>query len=374
MGTPIDIKFRVDQSPRVAPGPRDGSRRVALVAGASGGVGHRLAQHLSASQAWDVIGIARRPLAEPKGYTTIAVDLTNAQACASALVGLEHVTDIMYCARFTHTAFVRESADTNGTMFRNLVEAIEPVAPGLAHVHVMQGSKYYGMDLGPYKTPAKETDPRILLDLYYYQQEDFIRDQSRGKSWTWSASIPHAVCDYAPGFPRSLPMVIAVYAAICKELGLPLCFPGPQGNYTSLFQCTDATLLANAAAWMATEPRCAGERFNVTNGDYFRWCNLWPSFAKFFGMDVGPVRTIRLVDVMADKGPLWERIVTRHGLLATPYERAALWSYGDFIFSPQYDVMSETRKLREFGFMETLDTERMFLRMFDFLRAERVIP
>jgi hypothetical protein len=259
-------------------------------------------------------------------------------------------------------------------MFRNLVEAIEPIACGLKHVHAMQGSKYYGMDLGPYKTPAKETDPRIILDLYYYQQEDFIRELSHGKPWGWSSSIPHAVCDYAAEFPRSLPMVIAVYAAISKELGLPLCFPGPQDNFTSLFQCTDATLLTNAVAWMATEPRCAGERFNVTNGEYFRWCNLWPSFAKFFGMEMGPVRTIRLGEIMVDKAPVWNRIVATHGLRPTPFEKAALWSYGDFIFSPEYDVMSETRKLREFGFMETMDTEDMFLAIFAYLRRERIIP
>lgn len=358
---------------RPAPAPREG-RRVVLIAGASGGVGRRVAEHLAASEGWDVIGIARRPIEAPKGFRTLAVDLVDAQACRRALAGLTDVTDVIYCARYTHTAFVRESAETNGAMFCNLVETMDAVSPALRHVHAMQGSKYYGMDLGPYKTPARETDPRILLDLYYYRQEDFVRERCRGRNWTWTSSIPHAVCDYGTGLPRSLPLVIAVYAAISKELGLPLCFPGPQRNYTSLFQCTDATLLANAVAWMALEPRCAGERFNVTNGEYFRWCNLWPAFAKYFGMDVGPVRTIRLGDVMIDKAPAWERIVAKHGLRPTPFEKAALWSYGDFVFSPEYDVMSETRKLREFGFMETMDTEMMFLGIFDHLRRERIIP
>lgn len=31
-------------------------------------------------------------------------------------------------------------------------------------VHLVQGSKYYGSELGPHKTPAKESDPRILAN------------------------------------------------------------------------------------------------------------------------------------------------------------------------------------------------------------------
>jgi hypothetical protein len=36
---------------------------------------------------------------------------------------------------------------------------------------------------------------------------------------------PEAVCGYAVGNPMNLLMVISVYAAISKELGLPLRFP-----------------------------------------------------------------------------------------------------------------------------------------------------
>lgn len=359
---------------RPAVGPQEGARRVVLVAGVSGSVGRRVAEHLAASPGWEVIGAARRPPESPKGYRCVAVDFTDPESCRAALSPLTHVTDVIYCARYTHTTFVRESADINGAMFRNLMSAVLPRAAGLRHVHLMEGTKYYGSDLGPFKTPAKETDPRILSDLYYYQQEDFIIEASRGAAWTWSTSLPHGVCDYAPGFPRSMPMLIAVYAAISKELGLPLCFPGTPGNYDALYQCTDTTLLTNAVAWMALNPRCAGQRFNVTNGDHIRWKNVWPAFAKFFDMEPGPVRTIRLAEVMADKAKVWDRIVTRHGLLPTPFEQAALWSYGDFIFTPDYDMMSETRKLREYGFMETMDTEAMFLGIFAYLRKIRFIP
>lgn len=129
-------------------------------------------------------------------------------------------------------------------------------------------------------------------------------------------------------------MVIAVYAAICKEEGEPLCFPGTAGNHRALYQCTDALLLAKAIAWMSTQPDCGNHAFNVINGDYTRWMNLWPVFADYFGMDVGPVHTQRLGETMASKKPVWERIVARHGLRGPSFEQAVLWPYADFVFHP----------------------------------------
>jgi len=41
-------------------------------------------------------------------------------------------------------------------------------------------------------------------------------------------------------------MVIAVYASISRELGLPLRFPGTPNAYTALYQVTSADILARA--------------------------------------------------------------------------------------------------------------------------------
>ena len=258
-------------------------------------------------------------------------------------------------------------------MRRTRRDAIEPVAPGLAHVHFVQGSKVYGSDLGPYKTPARESDPRVGEYNWYYAQEDLIVERSRGRRWSWSASRPHGVCDRAP-VPRSLAMVIAIYAAISKELGQPLHFPGTAGSFHALYQCVDATLLAKAIAWISTAPACANQAFNVTNGDLIRWANLWPGFAGFFGMEAGPVKTVRLSEVMADKAPVWERIVNKYRLKPTPYEKTAAWPYGDFNFGRDYDIMSGTLKLRQTGFRDSIDTSRMLLEHLGHFRQQRIIP
>jgi hypothetical protein len=169
-------------------------------------------------------------------------------------------------------------------------------------------------------------------------------------------------------------LLIATYAAIARELGEPLYFPGAPGNYHAVYQCTDARLLARAIVWMATEPRCANQAFNVTNGDFFRWENVWPVFARYFELEPGPIRTVKLTDVMPAHAEVWRNIVEKHHLADTPYERMALWHYGDFIFGPDWDIMSSTTKLRQFGFYEFADSEKMFLAYFEDFRRRGIIP
>ena len=350
------------------------TRHCALIPGVTGVVGRGLARYLSAQKDWEVIGLARRRPHEHTNYPVLAVDLADAAACRALHGEFGNVTHVLYCARAHHTAAVKEPIDLNVAMLRNVIDAVEVAAHGFTHVHLVQGSKYYGSDLGPYKTPARESDPRISDNNWYYAQEDFINERSRGKAWHWSASRPHAICDGDPGIARSIPKVIAVYAAIAKELGQPLYFPGSAANFHALYQCVDATLLAQAIQWMSTAPACANQAFNVTNGDFIRWENLWPQFADFFGMPVGPVKTVRLAEAMADKSPVWERLVTECRLIPTPYAQTALWSYGDFVFTPGYDIMSDTLKLRQSGFTGCLDTGKMFIDLFRHYREARVIP
>jgi hypothetical protein len=185
---------------------------------------------------------------------------------------------------------------------------------------------------------------------------------------------PHAVCGFSTGGPMNLTLAIAVYASISKALGLPLSFPGKPGAYTALYQCTDAALLAKAIEWMATEPKCANQAFNITNGDLIRWQHVWPKLADFFEMDPAPQRYISLTRVMADKGPVWDRIVTEHGLKAHRYEEIVAWGYPESVFNSDYDIVSNTGKARRFGFQDSVDTEEMFLRMFAEFRSNRVIP
>jgi nucleoside-diphosphate-sugar epimerase len=346
--------------------------KTALVAGATGVVGRRLVQRLLARGNWRVIGASRRAPDRDPGCEMIAVDLADRNSCAEALGGLRDVTHIFYAGRHDHQVTAPEPIDINFNMLRNLVEILEP-SNRLEHVHLLQGMKVYGSTLGPFKTPAKESDPRILADNFYYHQEDFVAHRQRGKAWTWTASRPQGVCDSDPSIARSMAKVIAVFATISRELGIPLRFPGNPDNYTAIYQVTDAAQLAEAIIWMSTEPRCANQAFNVTNGDYIRWVDLWPVFAEYFRMALSAPRRLRLAEVMPERAATWERMVALHGLKSPPYDRLAIWSYGDFIFGGGYDQMSDLTKLRSHGFHELIDTETMFLRIFDRFCEEGLI-
>jgi nucleoside-diphosphate-sugar epimerase len=349
------------------------SRKVAVVAGASGVVGRGMAELLAGDPEWDVVALARKPVDIP-GTRFVAVDLTDADQCRERLSTLRDATHVFYAARFDHRAGTPEPIETNAAMLRHLVDAIEPVATGLRHIHLVHGTKWYGSTLGPFPTPAREDDPRSLGSNFYYAQQDFIAQRQKGRAWTWSASRPHGICHAVPDSPRSLVLVVAVYALICRELGLPLCFPGTPENYDAIYQCTSSDHLAHAMRFMAMEPACANEAFNATNGDYIRWSQIWPLFADYFGMKTGPVRTVRLAEVMADKGPVWDGIAARHGLASPPYERLVLWGYGDFVFTPGWDMMSDTTKLRMSGFGRAVRTSDEFVRLFEHLRAAKVLP
>lgn len=348
-------------------------KKTALVAGATGVVGRNILKHLSSQDDWDVIAISRRSPGIEGEYQHISADLLNRQDCWDSFGSLHRLTHIFYAAYIEHPS-LHAMVAPNLTMLVNLLDALEPVAVNLRHINLMQGSKWYGNHLGSYKTPAKESDPRHMPPNFYFDQQSFIEDRQKGKKWTWSSVRPHGVCGYAIGNPMNLVMVVAVYASITKALGLPLRHPGSRANAHALYQVTDSGLLARACSWMATEDRCGNEAFNITNGDIFRWEDMWPVFADYFDLDMGQPQKIKLTQMMADKGSLWDELVDKHGLQKIPYEELVGWEYGDFVFTPEFDVISSMTKARQYGFTEVIDSEEMFIRQFDELRADKIIP
>ncbi len=346
------------------------ARRVALVAGASGLIGRRVAQRLLGLGGWEVIGLARRTGAE-SAVRWLAADLTDAGDCRRRLAGLR-VTHLFYAARYDHPEGAPESAEINAAMLGNVVDAVATGA--LEHVHAVHGSKYYGHQLGPIELPAREDGPRAPGSNFYFAQEDFLRARSRAEGWSYTLTRPHTFCDPAIDMPRSVGLLVAVYAAVQRELGLPLDFPGSEAAYRACTQFTDIGLLARAIVWMATEPRCANQAFNVVNGDYPRWSALWPEFARVFGLEAGRARPIDLAQYMADKSAVWRRIVTRRALRDTELAKLVLWPYGNYVFKPEWDIMSSAQKVRSYGFHEAVDTRAMFAQHFEHYSAEKIVP
>lgn len=347
--------------------------KTAVVVGARGVIGANLIKHLETLGGWEVIGLSRRGGVDSGLVRHIVVDLLDREATMARLSGLAEVTHVFYAAYQDRPTWA-ELVSPNLGMLTNVVDALEPVASGLEHISLMQGYKVYGAHLGPFATPAREDDPPHMPPEFNVDQQHFLEERQVGSSWTWSALRPSVVAGVGLGNPMNLAMVIAVYASISKELGIPLRFPGSPGAYTSLIEMTDADLLAKATVWAATEEQVANQAYNITNGDMFRWSSMWPKLAAFFDLDTAPPLPMRLTDVMADKADLWDDMVRSHGLVPTPYSDVSSWPFGDFVFAWDYDVIADTSKSRRAGFHDYVDTESMFLQIFQDMRDQRLIP
>ncbi|MFM0206737.1 SDR family oxidoreductase [Paraburkholderia sediminicola] len=349
------------------------AKKVALVVGAQGVIGPNLVDYLSTFDDWAVIGLSRRGGEAKERLQYIAVDLLDPTEAQSKLRALNHVTHVFYAAYQDRPTWA-ELVPPNLAMLINVLDAIEPVAAGLQHVSLMQGYKVYGGHLGPFKTPAREDDAHFMPPEFMFDQQTFLEARQKGKRWSWSAIRPSVVGGFALGNPMNLAVAIAVYASMSKELGLPLRFPGKPGAYDKLLEMTDAGLLAHATVWAATEPLAANQAFNINNGDLFRWNDMWPKIARYFELDVAPPLPMSLDTIMADKASLWEAMAARHGLRHVPYRNVSSWRFADFVFSWDYDMFGDGSKARRFGFHDFVDTEAMFIGIFDDLRRRKLIP
>ncbi|MFF2533406.1 SDR family oxidoreductase [Brevibacillus sp. NPDC058079] len=347
--------------------------KTALVVGANGVIGRNLIDYLMTLPEWNIIGVSRRGGEDSHKLRYVAVDLLNEKETHEKLGNLTEVTHIFYAAYQDRPTWA-ELVTPNLSMLVNVVNAIETAAPNLQHVSLMQGYKVYGAHLGPFKTPARETDANHMPPEFNIDQQQFLERRQPGSSWTWSALRPSVVCGFALGNPMNLAMVIAIYASMSKELGLPLRFPGKPGAYHSLLEMTDASLLARATVWAATDARCANQAFNITNGDLFRWNELWPKIAAFFEIETAPPLPMSLEVVMADKEALWCSMVEKYDLVNNSYKDVSSWRFGDFVFAWDYDFFADGSKARRFGFHDFVDTEKMFMDIFEDFRQRKVIP
>lgn len=345
----------------------------ALVVGASGLLGTNFCQYMESLGDWEVITLSRKPVGRAARH--LALDLLDRNACAQAAPALAAVTHVFYLSRVVEPdSDYLIKVDPNVDMLKNLIDHLDPVAKRLEHVQLMHGSKWYGSKLGPFKVPAKESHPRPTQALYYYGQHDYLAQKQQGRRWTWSTLRPHFVNGVAVGSPSNLVSAIGAYAAILRELGLPFSFPGSERAFDALLMYADVKLVSKAMLWAAIEPRCAGQDFNIANGDYFRWRDVWDGLAAHFGIAPGTVGPFKLKDFMRDKAPVWDRLIAKHGLRPTAFGQIADWAFADSVFRIEWDQAMSVVKSHQFGFCEMVDSEQMLLDILSEYRRLQILP
>lgn len=355
--------------------------RKVLVVGATGVAGSAFVTHIRKHQSdglcdWQLIGVTRgaQPVVPVAGgdvhdsveqVSYITADLLSDYQSIAALSDITHVV----FAGFVPAPDFASQVAPNREILLNCLRALE--SNPLERVVLIQGMKYYGSHLGPFKTPAREDDPRHDGENYYYAQQDEL--ERSGVDWT--CLRPHVICGTTSiGTPQNILSVIGVYASLMRETAQPLTWPGTAESFHAINQATDANLLAKAIAWSIDTPEAAKQAFNITNGDFFRWQHLWPQIANLFAVEAGGVSTRDLSTVMPALTDRWNDLVNKYDLKPSSMDSIVNWPFADYILRTGWDVMANTVKIRQCGFHDCLDTEQMYLQHLSKLQNMRILP
>ena len=108
-----------------------------VVAGATGLVGNAALRHFGALGGCEVLALSRRRPRDLHGARHIPIDLTDSAQCLQAAAELQGATHLVYAALYEAPNLVDGWRDpsqirTNDLMLRNLMAALEPVAPQLS--------------------------------------------------------------------------------------------------------------------------------------------------------------------------------------------------------------------------------------------------
>jgi nucleoside-diphosphate-sugar epimerase len=139
---------------------------------------------------------------------------------------------------------------------------------------------------------------------------------------------------------------------------------------------TDADLLARHLLWAVETPAAANEAFNIVNGDIFRWNWMWERIAAWFELEPAPFDgSIRpLEEQMAGDADIWKRMAERDGLAERDLARLASPWHTDADLGRPVEVVTDMSKSRRLGFTAYQPTDSAFIRLFEQLRADRLIP
>lgn len=359
-------------------------RKVVLVAGASGLVGYAAMKHFAGEPGCEVIAVSRRRPDETVGARFIAADLTDARACTETFGTLQDVTHVIYAALYERPGLVAgwrdaEQISVNDRMLRNLMEPLAKSARGLAHVSLLQGTKAYGSHVRPMRYPAREGRSEMREQPnFYWNQEAYLREKQRGRDWSFSIFRPVLIVGYSQGSAMNVVPALGVYAAMLKEAGQPLHYPGGPPR---VGQAVDADLLARCMAWAGEAAAARNETFNVANGDVYAWPNIWPAIAEAVGMAPGDALPCSLQAAIQPREADWARIRAKHDLVSPDLKAfvGLSFEYADYQMAhgrtePPPPSFSSTIKLMQAGFHEVMDTEVMFAKWLRVFQDKRLLP
>jgi nucleoside-diphosphate-sugar epimerase len=354
----------------------------ALIIGSSGIVGHPLSQHLLLNPEWKVTGVARNDYRhKPEGLNLVTCNVTSLEDCQRNLGHLNDITHVFYVI-WVNTEDEEKNREVNRKIIQNILTVVQKASPNLSHFYLQTGTKHYGNWVGPEKgqvTPAREDLPRLKEPMFYYDLEDVLFSENKGKSWTYNIARPPTIVGWSVRTQMNLGVTLAVYANILKESGQPLIFPYSEKAYNATREFACSQLLCDFILWMTPELNqrklVANEAFNISNGDYFRMSQLWPKIAAYFGMEAKLAdKPTSVHDLMKDKGQVWDSLVSKYGLQKYRLEDLGTWDFMHQTLNREFDELTLVQKAVSAGYNRQLQSDVMFENFFDGLKNLKIIP
>ncbi|KAK3336346.1 hypothetical protein B0T19DRAFT_36331 [Cercophora scortea] len=394
----------------------------AIVLGATGILGREIVKELGRKpDQWKTVHALSRSKKDecPSNVVHHHIDLTtSAEEMAKELKDVRG--EYVFFAAYLQKDTEQENWNVNGDMLESFLKALEITGAvrSIKRVILVTGAKQYGVHLGQPKNPQLESDP-WLRDArwppnFYYRQQDILKDFcAKHTNISWVVTYPNDVIGFATGNFMNLVSGLGIYAAVSKEMGRDLIFPGSDTFYTKFDSFTCSKLHARFCEWAALEPKAANQAFNVVNGDVQSWQDMWPRVAQRFGMKVkadqflgeselaerttldtpplslvaseigleGKVLPSRLEQrislvkwsQMDEVKQSWNRLAEREGLQKEALEKAT-WAFVDFVLGRSFDIVISMSKAREMGWTGYYDTWRALTDVFGELEAAKVLP
>ncbi|MBA0586622.1 (S)-8-oxocitronellyl enol synthase CYC2 [Gossypium raimondii] len=368
-------------------------KSVALVIGITGIVGNSLAEIIPFSGIpggpWKVYGVARQPRPASTSHLPIEYiqcDVLDEEETYDKLSKLNDVTHVFYVA-WDKRSTEDENCVINGTMLRNVLKAVIPNSPKLKHICLQTGRRHYTgpIDLygkyhvQPHDPPFREDLPRLKSSNFCYTLEDVLLEEVKQKeNLTWSVHRPGLVFGFSPFSSMNIVRSLCIYAAICKHEGEPLRFPGNRQAWEGYWDASDADLIAEHQIWAAMSRRAKNEAFNCSNGDVFKWKDLWKVLADQFGIEhygfqETEEKVPSLVEMMKDKGPVWDNIVRENGLLPMKLSNAGAWQFVDSVLSGK-SLLDSMNKSKEHGFVGFRNSKTSFNSWIKKMKTHNIVP
>ncbi|KAH7652458.1 Delta(4)-3-oxosteroid 5-beta-reductase protein [Dioscorea alata] len=350
---------------------------VGLVVGVTGIVGNSLAEILPLSDTpggpWKVYGVSRRPLCSwsptpVPAFEHIQCDISNPDDALAKLSPLTDITHVFYVSWSAHPTEA-ENREANSAMLRNVLAAVLPNAPNLQHICLQTGRKHYvGSFEALFKVefpepPFTEEMPRLNCPNFYYDLEDILFDElsKRDGAVSWSVHRPTTIFGFSPYSLMNIVGALCAYAAICKHEGSLLRWPGSRMTWEGFI-----------------DPFAKNEAFNCSNGDVFKWKQLWRILAEQFGVDFvgyeGEENRVKLEEMMKGKEGVWDEIVAKYELAPTKLNDVAQWWFVDAILGVEIEHLDCMNKSKEHGFLGFRNTITSFHSWIDKMKAYKIVP